>query len=95
MKLQHASSQKGVDVHLDPRECELLMQLARNAETANGSGGEHAFYPEDTSSYLAVSVALGKQLNELAAREPHLFQTDDTQHLAKSMIDLILGPSTI
>jgi hypothetical protein len=74
MTVQRALSQKGVDVHLDPRECELLMQLASNAETANGSGSEHAVYAEDTPSYLSVSLALGKQLRELANREPQLFQ---------------------
>jgi hypothetical protein len=72
MTVQRALSQTGVDVHLDPRECELLMQLARNAETANGDGG-HAVYAGDAQSYFAVSLALGQRLRELANREPNLF----------------------
>ena len=73
MTVQRAQSQPGVDVHLDPRECELLIELARNAETANASAGDREVYAEDTPSYLAVSLSLGKQLRELAAREPQLF----------------------
>jgi hypothetical protein len=95
MTVQRALSRKGVDVHLDPRECELLMQLASNAETANGAGSDHAVYAENAQSYLAVSLALGKQLRELASREPHLFHADDTQRLAQNMIDLILGPNGV
>ena len=59
----------GADVHLNASECELLIQLARNAEKANGAGtDDHAVYTEAQQSYLSVSLALGRRLLVLAGK---------------------------
>jgi hypothetical protein len=53
----------GADVHLDASECELLIQLARNAAKVNGAGtDDRAVYSEAQPSYLSVSLALGRRL---------------------------------
>jgi hypothetical protein len=62
---------QGADVHLDASECELLMQLACNAEKANGAcADEHAVYTDAQKSYLSVSLALGRRLLALANQGP-------------------------
>jgi hypothetical protein len=64
----------GADVHLDASECELLIQLARNAEKVNGAGmDERTVYTEAQPSYLSVSLALGRRLLVLASKgTPHV-----------------------
>jgi len=59
---------RGANIHLDARECELLMQLACNAEKANGSGSEsRAVYSDGGApTYMSVSLALGRRLLALA-----------------------------
>jgi len=59
----------GADVHLDASECELLIQLAQNAEKANGAeADDRAVYTEGKQSYLGVSLALGRKLLTLASK---------------------------
>ena len=61
----------GADVHLDASECELLIQLACNAEKANGVGADQrAVYTDAQKSYLSVSLALGRRLLALANQGP-------------------------
>jgi hypothetical protein len=45
----------GVDIHLDPDECELFVKLARDAE--------RAMYDEKALNYLSVCVRLGRCIN--------------------------------
>jgi hypothetical protein len=62
----------GADVHLDASECELLIQLAQNAEKANGAeADDRAVYTEGQQSYLGVSLALGRRLLVLAGKGTH------------------------
>ncbi len=57
----------GAVVHLTQRECELLMQLACNAEKVNGADSDtRAVYSDAPQTYLSVSLALGRQLLALA-----------------------------
>src|SRR5262249_20180697 len=59
----------GADVHLDPSECELLIQLACNAEKVNCTSTEsRAVYTEAQPSYLSVSLALGRRLLALSTQ---------------------------
>jgi hypothetical protein len=61
----------GADVHLDASECELLIQLACNAEKVNGVGvDQRAVYTDAQKSYLSVSLALGRRLLALANQGP-------------------------
>ena len=55
---------RGADIHLDALECELLMQLACNAEKANGS--DRTVYSGGAPTYMSVSLALGRRLLALA-----------------------------
>jgi hypothetical protein len=58
---------RGADIHLNALECELLMQLACNAEKANGSGTEQrTVYSDGAPTYMSVSLALGRRLLALA-----------------------------
>jgi len=56
---------RGADIHLDALECELLMQLACNAEKANDAGSE-SVYSDGAPTYMSVSLALGRRLLALA-----------------------------
>jgi hypothetical protein len=62
----------GADVHLDASECELLIQLACNAEQVNGPAGtdQRAVYTDAQKSYLSVSLALGRRLLALTNQDP-------------------------
>lgn len=62
----------GADVHLDASECELLIQLACNAEQVNGAAGtdQRAVYTDAQKSYLSVSLALGRRLLALTNQGP-------------------------
>ena len=57
----------GAVVHLNRTECELLMQLACNAEKVNGAASDtRAIYSDESPTYLSVSLALGRRLLALA-----------------------------
>ncbi len=56
----------GAVVHLNSIECELLMQLACNAEKVNAESRERAVYSDAPETYLSVSLALGRRLLALA-----------------------------
>jgi len=53
---------RGADVHLDPMECELFMELACNAEKVNGGPDRPTVYCDTPRTYLSVSLALGRRL---------------------------------
>jgi hypothetical protein len=61
----------GVDVHLEPEECALFVQLVADAQRVDeselGSGG---VYSHAAPSYLSLSLSLGKKIRELIEREP-------------------------
>ena len=45
----------GIDIHLEPDECELFVKLAQDAE--------RAMFDEKAPSYLSVCVRLGRRIN--------------------------------
>ena len=55
MTIEKCSGAEGVSVYLDPRECELFSQLARDAETA-GVGTETVTLHGDTDPELFFGV---------------------------------------
>ena len=73
----------GVDVHLDPHECELLVQLARDAAATP--------YAADATpdTYFAVSLRLGQQIER--ALQGRARAGTDRARLAQQMVSLILG----
>lgn len=67
MTIKSAVLIEGADVHLDASECELLMQLACNAEKVNASGSnEQTVYKDAHQTYFSVSLALGRRLLALS-----------------------------
>ncbi len=66
MTIKSEALHLGADIHLDALECELLMQLACNAEKANAGAVERAVYSDAPLTYLSVSLALGRRLRALA-----------------------------
>jgi len=67
MTIEHGERHAGVEVHLDPDECELLVRLARDAAQATYGGGE--------PTYLSICVKLGQRIDAvLSASAEHLRQ---------------------
>ena len=83
MTVKAIAGDTGVDVHLDPHECELLVQLARDAAAAP--------YPTDDApaTYFAVSLRLGQQIDR--ALQVRARAGADRAGLAQQMVSLILG----
>jgi len=54
----------GVEVHLDPDECELLMRLAEDASQAT--------YGQGASNYLSICVRLGQRIHAVLNESPRL-----------------------
>jgi hypothetical protein len=46
----------GVDLHLEPEECALLMKLATDAEKAS-------YDPAAAATYFSVCVRIGQRIN--------------------------------
>jgi hypothetical protein len=55
MTLQDHRSLGGVDVHLEPEECALLVKLATDAEKAS--------YDTAAATYFSVCVKIGQRIN--------------------------------
>jgi hypothetical protein len=70
MTIEKYSGVDGMSVHLDPEECELFRQLARDAETA-GAGVETAAPHRDAApSYFSLSLALGQTIRAFHESPP-------------------------
>jgi hypothetical protein len=92
MTIEKRAEAAGIDVHLDPEECELFMRLASDAEKVNAGGLEPGVYKNADPSYFALSLALGRQIRALAAQESASSRREsDPRPLARAMVDLILG----
>jgi hypothetical protein len=90
MTIDKRAEQAGVDVHLDPAECELFSRLAADAEKASGS--ETLTYADGDSTYFSLSLALGKKIRALAeADSTFLHDASERRPLARAMVDLILS----
>jgi len=55
MTIEHGERRAGVDVHLDPDECELLVRLARDAAQAT--------YGDAAPTYVSLCVRLGQRID--------------------------------
>ena len=55
MTIEHVERRAGVDVHLDPDECELLVRLARDAAQAT--------YGDAAPTYVSLCVRLGQRID--------------------------------
>jgi hypothetical protein len=72
MTIEKYSGADGVSIHLDPGECELFSQLARDAETA-AAGIETATRARDAApSYFSLSLALGQTIRSFRQSQPTL-----------------------
>jgi len=93
MTIELCGEQPGVTVHLDPAECALLVRLAADAERVNRTGLESGtVYTEAGNSYLSLSLALGRKIQELARQQAAALNASREQRsLAQTMIDLVLG----
>jgi len=68
MLIQKHTEHSGVDIHLDPDECDLFVRLSIDAETAALEGNHHAATTDDgdgPASYFTLSVALGRRIRAL------------------------------
>jgi hypothetical protein len=60
----------GVDIHLEPEECELFVRLASDAEKVRqGDSDSVSPVADSTSSYFALSVALGRMIRALSDQQ--------------------------
>lgn len=67
MTIGNVGGHAGVDVHLDPDECELLVRLARDAAQAT--------YGDGAPTYVSICVKLGQRIDAvLNASADHLRQ---------------------
>jgi hypothetical protein len=62
MTIGNAGRHAGVDVHLDPDECEVLMRLAEDAAQAT--------YGHGTPNYFSICVRLGRCINAVLNESP-------------------------
>jgi hypothetical protein len=62
MTIGNVERHAGVDVHLDPDECELLVRLARDAAQAIYVGGE--------PTYFSICVKLGQRIDAVLSVSP-------------------------
>jgi hypothetical protein len=78
MTIEKGPEHAGVDIHLDPNECELLVNLASDAEKV--SWGDEPTAPRagaaQRQSYFSLSVALGKRIRALQGEIRRREETD-------------------
>jgi hypothetical protein len=60
MTLRDGGVRRGVDLHLEPEECELFMKLATDAEKA--------IYPASAPTYFSVCVKIGQRINSVVSQ---------------------------
>ncbi len=65
MTIEKHPNQTGIDVHLEPAECELFLRLALDAEKASDGGEASRRYAEPELSYFSISLALGQKIRAL------------------------------
>ena len=68
MTIEKRAEHAGVDVHFDPDECELFMNLASDAEKVSWGDEPTAPCADAARSYFSLSVALGKRIRALSNR---------------------------
>lgn len=64
MKIESRGKYPGVKVHLDPEECELLMNLAQDVALASAPVKDH----------IALASKMGKKILALREEEPTLLE---------------------
>ena len=62
MTIERGGRSAGVDVHLEPHECDLFIQLARDASKATVG--------DSASNYFSICVKLGQHLIALEITSP-------------------------
>jgi hypothetical protein len=62
MTIEKRGLRAGVDVHLDPDECELLVRLARDAAQTT--------YSDRVPSYVSICVRLGRRIDAMLNPSP-------------------------
>ena len=67
MRITSINAAQGVDVHLDPAECEIFVKLALDAEAARDGREPRA---EWMTNYVSLSIALGNKLRGLGKLTP-------------------------
>jgi hypothetical protein len=91
MTILRNDRRRGIDVHFEPDECQLFMQLAADAEKAAVAAGTASAPVDRAPTYFTVSLAIGRQirsLNEAHATADRFSAT--ATPLVRSMIELIL-----
>ena len=81
MTIEKRPERAGVNVHLEPEECELFMKLASDPGTIT----------RENETSLALSLTLGRKINALLSDDSDRFGGLAARPLARSMIDLILA----
>jgi hypothetical protein len=62
MTIGNVERQAGVDVHLDPDECDLLIKLAKDADQAT--------YGDAAPTYVSLCVRLGQRIDAVLKAVP-------------------------
>lgn len=85
MTIEKQSEDSGVNVHLDPTECELFMRLARDA-------AQVTYAPTDPT-YFSVCVKLGQGIGAMF-NQPVERTGGRSDTLSNRMVALLLGEDT-
>lgn len=80
MKIESRGKYPGVKVHLDPDEAMILINLAKDADKANGTEDtSHPAWPisglgKSAKNFVGLSIKLGGKIRDLLADVPNLFE---------------------
>ncbi len=86
MTIERIGERAGVNVQLDPEECELFLKLARDAAKTT--------YSDAAPTYFAVCLKLGQRLTAIMDESPG-HRVRDARPLADRMVALILGENDL
>jgi hypothetical protein len=69
MTIEKCGQHVGVDVHLEPSECELFIRLASDLERLHSGSDEPLVHIETAPSYFSLSAELGNRIRALTRPE--------------------------
>jgi hypothetical protein len=66
MRIEKVSGRRGVQVNLEPEECELFVRLAQDAALAGAATeGRTSSSPSSSATYFSVSLNIGRGIVSL------------------------------
>lgn len=92
MKIEKRGKYPGVKVHLDPAECEKLMEFAKDIQVAFLTGNTSSNKLEvelpalDQTSFFSISYKIGKQMNKLISKDPDFLKERTPEQVKESLL---------